>query len=1150
MQSEINVLLVEDEQRDAAFIVRQIERAGYKVQHTVVDTPEGLQIALQSSKWDIIISDYNIPGFGGPQALAVIKRINADIPFILISGNVGEDIAVKIIKDGASDYLMKDNLVRLGTVIKNELAAADSKKDRLLLDKALNQISTAIASSNIDNFLQTILLQLSSTLHADYAFIGLYKDQSERLEILCMCEDGKITGNKKYPVKYSPSEEVLQNKIVFYQKDISVFFPGNENFLTKKIEGYIGVPLNNAAGNTIGTMELLYKKPVQSDVIKQSILRLYSSRIAAEIERSQFTQALKESEQRFAAIFKNSPVGISLTSIKDGVFYDVNDIFLEKTGYTREEVIGKGAVELNLYRKTEDRDFIRDSIIKYGAVTNREYEFTGKHGNSFFCLISISVVNINGIAYMLSSIIDINDRKVAIDKLLESEAKVSAYFNSTTEAIVMVDSCGKLMVYNKVYESYVNKIFKKQVAAGDEFKSYTQPGQEAIFAANITSAMAGGTANIELQLPYFNGEKKWVAISFVAVKNETDIIGVAINHTDINDRKKAEEKLRRSEYNLNTAQRLSKMGSWEFNPATGNLLWSDELYEIFDVDKEAGQELYDAYFKRLHPDETESIIKLLEAGKDYTLEHRAVMPDGTIKYIDTAGEFVKDEHGNVLLIRGTAQDITDRKKVENQLTESENKLAAYFNSTSDVIILVSPDYAVLAFNKVCENMVWKNYNKQIVIGDSVLEYFNSNLADALKRNFNKALAGEVLTVETEIVFPDKIAWHRIVYNPVFNKSGDIIGVAFNSADISDVKFSEKILRDSEIKFRSMVHNISDIITLVDINGIILYQSASIKNVLGYEEDETTGKSIFDFTHPEETPFVLNQLQEIITTGSGLLVDFRFLNKAGTYVLLEAHTNNQLNNPAINAIVLNSRDITQRKNAEAALMKQAHDLAVSNIELERFAYVASHDLQEPLRMVNSFMTLLQKKYEDQLDITANKYIRYAVEGSLRMKQLINDLLLYSRVGNQGQAIEAVNLLEVTENVKEALANDMVLNGSFIQTKNLPVVPAIKLEMHQLMQNLIDNAIKYQHKGNKAIIYVEGEDKDKYWLISIKDNGIGIDPTFKEKIFVVFQRLHNKDAFSGTGIGLPVCKKIVEKTGGKIWVESELGKGSTFFFTIPK
>lgn len=231
-----------------------------------------------------------------------------------------------------------------------------------------------------------------------------------------------------------------------------------------------------------------------------------------------------------------------------------------------------------------------------------------------------------------------------------------------------------------------------------------------------------------------------------------------------------------------------------------------------------------------------------------------------------------------------------------------------------------------------------------------------------------------------------------------------------------------------------------------------------------------------------------------------------------------------------------------------LEKRGAELAETNAELERFAYIASHDLQEPLRMVSSFLQLLQKKYYDRLDEKANQYIRYAVDGAERMKALILDLLEYSRVGSGKAEFTAVDMSEVMKGVCDIFREKTIVSRAQIDIGSLPTVNGDKVQLTQLMQNLISNALKY-HGEAPPHIQVMAEELDRGWRFSVKDNGIGIDPQFFDKIFIIFQRLHNKSDYSGTGIGLAICKKIVERHGGKIWVESASGVGSTFYFTIP-
>ena len=242
-------------------------------------------------------------------------------------------------------------------------------------------------------------------------------------------------------------------------------------------------------------------------------------------------------------------------------------------------------------------------------------------------------------------------------------------------------------------------------------------------------------------------------------------------------------------------------------------------------------------------------------------------------------------------------------------------------------------------------------------------------------------------------------------------------------------------------------------------------------------------------------------------------------------------------------------ISDRKEIEEKLKENQVELQRSNEELEQFAYVASHDLQEPLRMVSSYVKLLEKRYKDKLDTDANDFIHFAVDGAKRMKELINALLELSQVGYKQELLKDVNCNDVFDKVISNLSLLIKENNATVNKSKLPIVLGNELQISCLFQNLITNAIRYK-SNNPPIIDVKTESNNKDWLFSVRDNGIGFDMQHKDRIFTIFQRLNSRANYPGTGIGLAVCKKIVELHGGKIWAESELGKGATFYFTIPK
>ncbi|MDZ7716399.1 MAG: ATP-binding protein [Balneolaceae bacterium] len=299
--------------------------------------------------------------------------------------------------------------------------------------------------------------------------------------------------------------------------------------------------------------------------------------------------------------------------------------------------------------------------------------------------------------------------------------------------------------------------------------------------------------------------------------------------------------------------------------------------------------------------------------------------------------------------------------------------------------------------------------------------------------------------------------------------------------------------------------------------------------------------------------IIGKIEEYMKPGNknDWYQEYRFRKNDGTYAPVMDRAIFIRNEAGeVTRVVGAMTDLTKQKQNEEALKKLNKELEASNRELEQFAYVASHDLQEPLRMVSSFLKRLESKYADQLDEKAQQYIDFAVGGSQRMRQIILDLLNYSRMNQdefKREPLDVNNLIEEVLKLEHTIIDD---SKAEITYNNLPTVKAAKTPLQQVFKNLINNGIKYRKPNEKPHITIEGKEKDNRWEFAVSDNGIGIKKEFQDNIFTIFQRLHTQDEYAGTGIGLSVAKKIVEKHGGEIWVESEEGKGSTFYFTIAK
>jgi len=365
------------------------------------------------------------------------------------------------------------------------------------------------------------------------------------------------------------------------------------------------------------------------------------------------------------------------------------------------------------------------------------------------------------------------------------------------------------------------------------------------------------------------------------------------------------------------------------------------------------------------------------------------------------------------------------------------------------------------------------------------------------------------------------------------------------------KQAEQTLRESEAKFRELFDCAPVAIHELDMDGVLRRVNRAECALLGYEAGEMLGRPIWEFIAGADREAGQEALRRKLS-GEQALEPFqrRYRRRDGGELWVEIH-DILVRDAAGQTTGMRSAllDITERKRLAEDLERHAERLARSNAELERFAFVASHDLQEPLRMVASFTQLLAKRYSGRLDETADRYIDFAVDGARRMQQLIVDLLAYSRVNSRELDLRRIECEAVVQTALQNLSEAIDESGAAIRRDPLPVLTADAAQLGQLFQNLIGNAIKF--RGSAPLrIHIAATDNGPDWLFSVQDNGIGIDPRHTDRIFQVFQRLHTREQYPGTGIGLAVCQKVAERHGGRIWVESEPGVGSTFRFTISK
>ena len=508
---------------------------------------------------------------------------------------------------------------------------------------------------------------------------------------------------------------------------------------------------------------------------------------------------------------------------------------------------------------------------------------------------------------------------------------------------------------------------------------------------------------------------------------------------------------------------------------------------------------------------------------------------------------INNEKHSLAIVR----DISDRKKIEKVLAESEQKFRLAFDTSPDAIninrlsdglyIDLNQGFTRLtgftredvAGKTSAEIKIWENMDDRAKLVQGMKENgFVDNL-EAVFRRKDGSTTTALMSAKTMMI----------------NNEPHILSI---TRDISERKAIENAIKESEEKFRTLSEQ-SMVAILIIQDDVIKYLNKGLRALSGYSGEEILSWGPGEFAKmasPEYRQQVLDQAVKKQAARKDVINNYtvKFVVKDGSekWVNIFSKTIMYGGKPADMVTLV---DISDIKEAQEKLMVTVEELERSNNELEKFAYAASHDMQEPLRMVSNYVQLLKLKYKGKLDADADFYIDTAVKGAVHMSHLINGLLDLSKMGRVEKSFENVDMKQAAEEVKKILEEKIEKTKAKIIIGDLPAVKADRVQMVQLLQNLLANALKFVFKDRKPVVEISGFKSQDQYIFCIKDNGIGIAPKYFDRIFVVFQQLNTKDEYEGSGIGLAICKKIVEHHKGRIWVESEEGKGASFYFTIP-
>ncbi|GAB2668215.1 hypothetical protein GCM10027036_22220 [Flavihumibacter cheonanensis] len=809
---------------------------------------------------------------------------------------------------------------------------------------------------------------------------------------------------------------------------------------------------------------------------------------------------------------------------------------------------------------------VQNELNKRSEILSGKLDKLSDQNNISFIILLVVVIGLLTWSYFALRNQDYmkerNETAMRINAAIRSSRQeFSSAFEFASIGMALVSLDGKFTRVNSSLCKLLGYSSKELKALS--FQEITHPDDLNTDLGYVEKMLSGEIDSYSMEKRYFrkDGSIIWINLSGSKVNDaEGKPLYFIAQIENINEWKKAQTELLQQKERISNILEGTHAGTWEWNVQTGetrfNAVWAEIIGYTLE---ELGPISIETWLKYAHPDDLAESERRLKAcfnreADFYECECRMKHKDGHYVWVLDRGKVMSwTEDGKPLWMFGTHLDITKSKELELQLVQQKAFIDSVLQTINVGIVVCNNEGRLTLFNNATRQMhgieekdlpaeEWGAYY-QLFEADKKTHLTTERIPLYRAWKGESPIISEMAIKHRSGKMIDVLA----TGTKVIGAGGETIGAVVAMTDVTQLNTIRQQLAESEAKFRGIFNSTLQFIGFLKLDGELIEANQTALDFAGLTVEDVKGKKFWDcywWQKDEQTKTELQQAIAKAAAGESVVYEVEVLGKNQQIITILFSLKPLFDSSGkVVAIIPEGRPIDE-------IVQARHQLEQKNEELEQFASIAAHDLKEPLRMVGNFMSLLKAKHSSQLDSTALKYVDFAVNGSNRMSQLITDLLDYAKVGSEEVPFESID-------PEPMLLDILSLNDSLITEKGVKVswskLPSFRGQqtaIKLLFQNLIMNGIKYQEPDHAPVIRITGKELAENWLFSIEDNGIGIPAQYHEKIFQVFTRLHSKDKYSGTGMGLATCKKIVTIHGGRIWVESKEGEGSCFHFTISK